>query len=211
MKNILCYGDSNTFGSNPHGGRWERHERWTGILQEKLGPDYYVIEEGLGGRTTVFTDPLEPCRNGLEALPYSLYTHRPIDLVIVMLGTNDTKVMYNATPRVIGKGMETILKTIRNHDFGIYRKPELLLISPILIGEKIADVNFASFDETSHEKSLKIAPWAKEAAMNTGAYYLNAANYVGPSPIDQLHMEAEDHKRLAAAIELKVKEIFKEI
>ena len=60
MINILCFGDSNTNGSNPSGGRWGRWERWTGVLQKLLGDDYYFIEEGCGGRTTVMEDWLEP-------------------------------------------------------------------------------------------------------------------------------------------------------
>ena len=81
--NILCFGDSNTFGSNPEGGRYPREIRWPGRLQILLGSDDYVIEEGMGGRTTVWDDPLEPNRNGLSALPIALLSHKPLDLVIL--------------------------------------------------------------------------------------------------------------------------------
>ena len=60
MKTILCYGDSNTWGYEPATKeRYSRAERWTGILQRELGADYYVVEEGLNGRTTVWDDPIE--------------------------------------------------------------------------------------------------------------------------------------------------------
>ena len=76
MINILCFGDSNTFGTNPKGGRHSWNTRWPGRLQVLLGPEYYVIEEGMGGRTTVWDDPLEPGRCGIQALPMAclLYT-----------------------------------------------------------------------------------------------------------------------------------------
>ncbi|MFQ7098513.1 MAG: GDSL-type esterase/lipase family protein [Christensenellales bacterium] len=82
-KNILCFGDSNTFGSNPSGGRWDRTKRWPGRLQQLLGEDYYVIEEGCGGRTTSFDDTLELDKNGRRALPVAL-ARWPLDLVIIM-------------------------------------------------------------------------------------------------------------------------------
>ncbi|MDD3928780.1 MAG: G-D-S-L family lipolytic protein, partial [Sphaerochaeta sp.] len=72
MHTILCFGDSNTFGTNPSGGRWSYEDRWTGILSGLLGPSYRIIEEGMGGRTTVFDDPLEPNRCGKQFLPVAL-------------------------------------------------------------------------------------------------------------------------------------------
>ena len=77
MINILCFGDSNTFGTNPKGGRHSWNTRWPGRLQVLLGPEYYVIEEGMGGRTTVWDDPLEPGRCGIQALPMALQSHKP--------------------------------------------------------------------------------------------------------------------------------------
>ena len=91
MKNILCYGDSNTFGFTLHGGRHPYDVRWTGRLQLALGPAYRVIEEGCGGRTTVFEDPIDLGRNGRTSLPVCLASHNPLDLVILMLGTNDLR------------------------------------------------------------------------------------------------------------------------
>lgn len=86
MINILCFGDSNTFGTNPSGGRWGLHERWTSVLQDELGDGFRIIEEGLGGRVTVMEDELEGDKNGKRHLPVLLRSHRPLDLVILMLG-----------------------------------------------------------------------------------------------------------------------------
>ena len=104
MPNILCFGDSNTFGTNPCGGRWSRDVRWPGALQQRLGPAYYIIEEGLGGRTTVIEDTLEPDKNGRRHLPVALRSHRPLDLVILMLGTNDMKHRFSLLPADLARG-----------------------------------------------------------------------------------------------------------
>lgn len=99
MKSILCYGDSNTYGLMPDSpDRYPRDVRWTGILQKKLGEDYYVIEEGLSGRTTLWDDPIEEHKNGKKYLLPCLDSHKPVDLVILMLGTNDLKTRFSLTP-----------------------------------------------------------------------------------------------------------------
>lgn len=96
--NILCFGDSNTYGYKPDGtGRFDTDTRWTSLLQKKLGADHRVIEEGLCGRTTVFQDDLREGRRGLDLIGVTLEMHNPIDLLIVMLGTNDCKTRYNAS------------------------------------------------------------------------------------------------------------------
>ncbi|MDR3149381.1 MAG: GDSL-type esterase/lipase family protein [Oscillospiraceae bacterium] len=118
MKTILCYGDSNTFGANPFGdadGVW-RHPwevRYPGRLQTLLGNEYRVVEEGLGGRTTVFNDPTSPNRIGLEFLPVCVESHCP-DIVVLMLGTNDTKPDCCASVRMITDGMGQLVKAVLN-------------------------------------------------------------------------------------------------
>ena len=134
MKSILCFGDSNTYGLKPDGtGRFEKTERWTGILSEMLRPDDYdVIEEGLVGRTTVFEDSTRIGRNGSKLLPILLESHGPVDTVVLMLGTNDCKTVYNASPRLIARGAEILLKQIRANN----ENAKILLLSPIYLGEK---------------------------------------------------------------------------
>ena len=210
MINILCFGDSNTFGTNPTGGRWSREIRWTGRLQTLLGSNYYVIEEGLGGRTTLFEDSFEPHRSGLTALPYSMLSHKPLDLVILSLGTNDTKTYFNLTPRLIAKGMETLVNYINNFSYGDshYSIPRVLIISPILVGDKVTTSRFAGFDETSREKTEMLFKEYEKVAKATNSYLLDAKIWAQPSLTDQLHMEEEDHLRLAEAIFRKIKDIF---
>ena len=116
MKQILCFGDSNTWGLDGETGKrfpWE--ERWTGILQEKLADrDIRIVEEGLCGRTTIFEDPLRLGRRGTELLPTLLETHTP-DAVVLMLGTNDCKTIFGASAEIIGKGIARLLEQINQY------------------------------------------------------------------------------------------------
>ena len=151
MKQILCFGDSNTWGLDGETGKrfsWE--ERWTGILQEKLADrDIRIVEEGLCGRTTIFEDPLRLGRRGTELLPTLLETHTP-DAVVLMLGTNDCKTFYNASAEVIGLGVERLVEQIRKADKNI----RILLISPIQLGEGVWE---QGYDPEFNEKSVEVS------------------------------------------------------
>ena len=139
MKNILCYGDSNTFGFTLHGGRHPYDVRWTGRLQLALGPAYRVIEEGCGGRTTVFEDPIDLGRNGRTSLPVCLASHNPLDLVILMLGTNDMKHYFQNNAWSIGQGVAQLLHLIQTYPYAPnYSAPKVLVVSPIHIGPDVA-------------------------------------------------------------------------
>lgn len=97
MKNVLCFGDSNTYGYDPAGMRdgtavrYAHDVRWCGVAQRDLGEGWHVIEEGLNGRTTVRDDMchLDTNLNGIRALPMLLEAHKPLDAIVIMLGTND--------------------------------------------------------------------------------------------------------------------------
>ena len=105
MKQILCFGDSNTYGLIPGttNQRYGWGTRWTSILDDKVRTKgYRVIEEGLCGRTTVFDDPFRTERRGTEMLPAILESHRPVDTIVLMLGTNSIEVSWNL-PRVYEK------------------------------------------------------------------------------------------------------------
>ena len=148
MKSVLCFGDSNTYGLKPDGsGRFEKTERWTGVLSEMLGhQNYEVIEEGLVGRTTVFEDSTRQGRNGSKLLPILLESHGPVDTVVVMLGTNDCKAVYNASPKLIARGAEILLRQIRDNNSAA----KILLLSPIHLGDTVWKEEFdPEFDEKS--------------------------------------------------------------
>ena len=201
MRNILCFGDSNTFGSNPSGGRWTKNERWTGLLATYLGEEYSIFEEGLGGRTTVFDDPLEPNKNGSLLLPVSLQSHRPLDLVILSLGTNDCKCLFNANPRVIARGLEKLVQMIKTFSYGeLYPIPQILVVSPIHIGEAIEESCFVSYDRHSYELSLLLSEPIKEMAERNQVLFFDASTLAKPSSLDQLHMDKDSHEKLAKAL-----------
>ncbi len=201
MKHILCFGDSNLFGTNPSGGRWPLEQRWTGLLSNALGPEYRIIEEGLGGRTTVFDDPLEENRKGIQQLPFLLHSHKPLDLVILSLGTNDCKKLFNANAKIIAKALEKLSLLIRSHPYGEhYPIPQVLVISPIHIGENIEDSPFASFDNNSQLLSKTLAPAIKAMTEKNNLLFLDACLVAQSSVIDHLHMDTGGHAALAKAI-----------
>ena len=209
MHTILCFGDSNTFGTNPSGGRWAYESRWTGILAGLLGPSFYVIEEGMGGRTTVFDDPLEPNRCGKQFLPVALQSHRPLDLVIVSLGTNDCKVLFHANERIIANALEQLIALIRTYPYGEgYPIPQILVVSPIHIGLEIEKAPFVSYDASSALLSRKLAPAIERMAKQRGALFLDASKVAQPSEIDQLHMNREGHLALAQALHPMIASLF---
>ncbi|MDD7202060.1 MAG: SGNH/GDSL hydrolase family protein [Sphaerochaetaceae bacterium] len=210
MYHIVCYGDSNTWGDCPLGGRWPYEVRWTGILQTLLGTDFLVHEEGINGRTTVFDDPMGGTyRNGLKGLGYVLSTHGPIDVLVIMLGTNDTKENLNASPYAIAKGMETLVSLTEHfvypQDQGVRH---VLIVSPIAIGDRIMDVpRFRTYGPTAPEKSRRLAPLYQEVARTHHCAFFDASTVAGPSEEDQLHMMPKDHKALAEALAPLVRDL----
>jgi lysophospholipase L1-like esterase len=207
MKSVLCYGDSNTWGANPTGPRFNRQERWTALLQTHLGPEYYVIEEGLGGRTTVWDDPIEPNRSGKAYLLPCLESHNPLDLVILMLGTNDLKKRFDVPPSDIGRGVELLVQMIQASKTGPNGDaPQILLVSPILVqglSESLAEMFLGA-----EEKSKHLAKYYQGVAQTYGCRFLDAATVTPPAVGEGLHLDAEGHKLLAKALAPMVQHIF---
>lgn len=198
MKTIVCFGDSNTFGVNPEGGRYPRRLRWTGQLQELLGNGYYIVEEGLNGRTTVWEDPMQPWRNGAKALPYVLQTHKPMDLLLIMLGTNDCKTYLNVSAEDIARGLDSLCRKILHFDYHGYPVPGIFLVSPIYIGEQVTREG-APFDTTAVAKSKMLAAYYRRVADAYHAGFFDASQ-VASHGSDSLHMDAGSHTALARAL-----------
>lgn len=198
MRRILCFGDSNTYGYIPDGtGRYGEDIRWTGRLQKKLSGQAIVIEEGLCGRTTVFQDELRIGRRGIETLPILLESHAPLDLVIVMLGTNDCKTVYGASAEVIGKGIEQIIGQIKF----IQPQAEILLISPILLGEDVWKPEYdTEFSRESVWVSRKLKTVYNKIAEKNNCMFLAASDIANPSETDQEHLDVRGHEALADKI-----------
>lgn len=199
MKNILCFGDSNTYGYIPgNRGRYDYEVRWTGILNERAREHgYRVIEEGLVGRTTIFEDPLRDGRRGVEVLPIILETHNPIDKIVLMLGTNDCKTLYGATAGVIGLGIRKLLEQIRRTS----PDAKILLVSPIHLGERVWEEGFdTEFSKNSVGVSKELGDVYESIASEYNIEFLKASDYAKPSEEDQEHMNEEGHASFANAV-----------
>lgn len=199
MRTILCYGDSNTWGYEPGSKRRLDHaQRWPGVLREDLSTGYLVIEEGLNGRTTVWTDPLAEYRNGKHLLLPCLETHKPLDLVILMLGTNDLKRKFSASPYDIARGVAVLITIIRTSNSGADgASPEILLLCPPPVGKL---TEFAEMFEGAEEKSRQLARHYRSVASEFGCHYLNTGDIIRSSDLDGIHLEAGEHAKLGAAV-----------
>ncbi len=199
MKQLLCFGDSNTWGLIPKTNeRYSWGERWTSILQEKLyDNDVRVLEEGLCGRTTIYDDAYRKNRNGLESLPEILESSYPIDGAVIMLGTNDCKSYYNSNAYKIAKGLGLCIEELSKY----ISSDKILVISPIFLGNEVWKEEYdPEFDTNSVEVSKGLYSEYKKVAKSKGANIISASDYVSPSETDQEHMTKEGHKILAQVI-----------
>ncbi len=196
---ILCFGDSNTFGYIPgRGGRDDRHTRWPGRLQELLGSEYQVREEGLCGRTTAFEDVTEPGRNGLDRIREAVERSLPLDLLIIMLGSNDCKAQFGASAAEIAEGLRQVMEKAKEGGAADFR---VLLVAPAVMTERIMHSGFgAEFDQRSIEVSKELAGVYGSLAKKCGCDFLDGTKVTQVSGIDGLHLDAEGHGRLAEAV-----------
>ncbi len=206
MKQILAFGDSNTWGLIPGSQPKKRYPwgvRWTSLLQEKSS-DLRVAEEGLCGRTTVFEDGLRPGRKAVNSLDPLLESQYPVDGVILMLGTNDCKSFYNASAYVIGKGIERCLDILEK-----YVAPEnILLVSPIYLGDDVwRSEKDPEFSSNSVATSKELRDVYADIAKRRGTAFLAASDYVTASTIDDEHMDEDGHKVFADVIYQKLEKI----
>lgn len=200
MKQILAFGDSLTWGANPGGGRHAFEDRWPSVVEDALD-GVRVTTEGLPGRTTGFDDATSDIdRNGARVLPMLLASHVPLDLVIIMLGTNDLK------PHVCGKaegsveGIERLVEIISAFDYGKGNPaPKVLVVSPPRFCQP-ALPRTVLFDGMQIDESWQLAPALKAAAERLGCLFFDAATIAEASPIDGVHLDAENTRAIGAAI-----------
>lgn len=218
MKNILLYGDSNIFGYNPVTElRYPLEERWTFKLAERLGKEYYIIPEGLNSRTTIFSHP--DCKedigkSGKDYLLPCLQSHQPLDLVVIMLGTNDTKRRYNATPADIAKGIEELGNIVVNPF--IYQTaipPELLVLSPPHINSNIRRKNelFFNFGKQAIKKSESLAENYRAICDKNKWHFLDIGRHVTASNMDGVHLDKNGCDKFAEVMHIKIHDIFLKI
>jgi lysophospholipase L1-like esterase len=206
LKTILCYGDSNTWGYDPGtGSRYPPDVRWTGVLAERLGPAYRVVEEGLNGRATGWDDPIEPGRNGRTYLRPCIESHEPLDLITVMLGTNDLKRRFNLTPSDIAEsaaGLAVEARRIARTAGGEHAK--VLLVAPP------ATTTLTEFDQMfadALEKSRQFSHYYRLAAGWREVPFFDAGSVIVSSEIDGIHFDASEHRKLAEALAGEVRRL----
>lgn len=212
MRSILCFGDSNTHGTRAMqtlagNGRFEKHERWPSVMAAELGADWDVIAEGHPGRNAVFDDPIEgDHKNGLRILPALLESHKPLDLVIVMLGTNDLKARFDVPASDIALGLERLARTIRLSELGPDASaPKVLLVAPVPIEEVgfLGDM-FAG----GAAKSRALPALLQASAERQGAAFLDLAPIAQVDMVDGVHLTADGLAAVGQAMANAVKALF---
>ena len=202
-KVILCFGDSNTWGQNEDKGFGERYPvnvRWTGRLQQLLGTDYYVIEEGLGGRTVDLDDPRpeKPGRNGFDYFLPCFISHSRVDLAVIMLGTNDLKAQFSKSVLDIANSLNKYIETIRS----LSPKTLILLVSPVPFNtnaSKFKEYYGELYNEESGGNSIELAKEIQKVAKDKEVLFLEAG-VVAKVGLDGLHLDPQSHSFLAEAV-----------
>lgn len=212
-KTIVCFGDSNTHGYDSETGlRFTETQRYPCLLETYLGSGYLVREEGLSGRTTCMDDPLFEGLNGLTSVHTVLMTHEPVDLFIIMLGTNDTKERFCCNAENIAKGLERLTrKALSTSEAFRDGKPNILIIAPAPIGAGYLNTQVANeMGRGCAEKSRELAPHYERIAGLLGCHFLDAGKIPGISmhPNDHMHLDCNSHALLAAELAGVIPELF---
>lgn len=205
-KTVLCFGDSNTWGYDPATQeRFPRDVRWTGILRQELGEGYLAVEEGLNGRTTVWDDPIEGYKNGKEYLIPCLETHKPLDLVIIMLGTNDLKMRFSVPACDIAAGAGVLVNMVQKSETGPGGgAPQVLLMAPPPLAK------LTEFAETFQGGAAKSTAFSERyclVADEQGCAFLDAGQVIVTSDVDGVHFERGEHRKLGKAVAAAVKQM----
>lgn len=207
-KHIVCFGDSNTHGycavpsdCADGGNRFNEQERWTCLLQKSLGEDYLILEEGLSGRTTVFHDPLHESLAGIDSLFSTLMSHEPLDLLIIMLGTNDTKERFSANAACIALGMERLILKAKSIACWRNGTPNILVIAPPHIKNGVTDIPQGEpMGAGCVEKSRALAEKYRIICENQGCAFFDAENHAEFNDYDCMHLTKKGHAQLAQAL-----------
>lgn len=204
MKSIVCFGDSNTYGTpgmpNPTSwGRFGRDERWPGVMSLALGAGFEIIEEGLPGRTTVHDDPIEGAdKNGLKALPMVLGSHRPIDLLVICLGTNDLKARFAVTADDIAASVGLLVQTAQASQAGPDGHPPKILV---IVPAPILEVGcLAGHFRGGADTSMSFGRCFAAVTQQLGVTLLDAGTLIASDPLDGIHLAKEAHAILGRAV-----------
>jgi lysophospholipase L1-like esterase len=203
MKTVLCFGDSLTWGADAQsGGRHGPQFRWPNVLAASLGDGVEVITDGLRGRTTAYDEHLADCdRNGARILPTVLYTHAPLDLVILMLGANDMKPHIAGTALAAMQGMRRCVEIVRINAMrdSSTTPPQVLIVSPPPLCET-ANTEFSAMFAGGIEQSKMLASFYRDLADEQGADFFDAGTVAHTTPLDGVHLDAENTRAVGRAL-----------
>jgi lysophospholipase L1-like esterase len=202
-KHLVVYGDSNTYGYDAQNdGRFDSETRYPRLLQKLLGENWLVFEEGLPGRTSVFEDPITEGLSGIQSITPILMSHAPVDVLIIMLGTNDTKVRFGCNADLIARGLRRLVRKALNTECWRDAPKILLVCPPPILPIYRNSVIFDMMGPDCDLKSQKLAEPLEKVAEELHISFLNASEIEGVSmhEFDGMHLSAEAHKKLAEAI-----------
>ncbi|MDD9922890.1 MAG: SGNH/GDSL hydrolase family protein [Boseongicola sp.] len=207
MRRVLCYGDSNTFGTGPMATLADdpihpKNIRWAGVMSDSLGAKWDVVVEGLPGRTTVFDDPVEgEYRNGLRPFQAILESHRPIDVLIICLGTNDTKQRFGVNSQDIALGVARLINEAKKLDV----VDHVLIICPPPVRER---GDLAGIFSGAEARCEGLPEQMERFATENEAAFLDAGALIKVDPLDGVHWSADSHEILGQAVAAKVRTLF---
>jgi len=212
-KTIVCFGDSNTWGySAATGQRFDEDTRWTGLLSERLGSEYRIVEEGLSGRTSVCDDPLFEGLQGISYIYPCLLSHSPLELVIIMLGTNDTKERFGLTSYNIAQGIVRLAVKAKGIAAGADgRAPEVLVVAPPPIRNPYIDTNVGpAMGSHCDKKSGELAAHLQTLLAGTGIHFANAGERIAMNEIDYMHLDEEGHRQMSVFMQEQAMRVLNE-
>ena len=210
MKTVLCFGDSNTHGQVPGGTLMDRFgptERWPGVLRRELGADWYVLEEGLSGRTTVHNDPIEgDLKNGRTYLRPCMMSHAPLDLIILMLGTNDLKSRFGQPASEVAMGIGCLVHDIKELCPGPAGSvPEIVVVAPPPMHDDIKE--WEGIFSGAQQKSHQLAHEFEIIADSLEVHFFDAATVITSDPADGFHLSRDAHEALGVNLAREVRNI----
>ena len=202
MRTILCYGDSLTWGHDAAGQcRHPYEDRWPSALEAELGGGVRVIAEGLNGRTTAFDDHVAGAdRNGARLLPTILSSHSPLDLIVIMLGSNDMKPWIHGSALAAKQGMSRLIDIVRGHDYPMDAPAPLILVVAPPVVSRTTNAEFKEMFAGGDKASMRLSGFYAALADEAGCGFFDAGRVAETTPVDGVHLDAENTRAIGRAL-----------
>ena len=203
---VVCYGDSNTYGfdPDPYADRYPESVRWTCVLQEQLGNGWQIIEEGKNGRATGYRmdSVFMVNEEGPEDLVSRLEAHQPVDMLILMLGTNDCLPSYGLSAEEVAAGMEALILAVKawaGQNGTVC--PTILLVAPPVMDDSILQTSAGSQETAEYIRKVReLGDLYRQLAEKHACLFADARDGIELSSLDHLHLTEKGHAQLAALL-----------